>query len=834
MDSPSSSEFEEDSCDLPVISDLNLSNDHYYCLISERRGIQDIPETQDPHLEINNGLDTPISDQNTDSDSNSNKDSNPKSNLDTNDDDDAQDIAINVDQNDQENYDHNLLLLKRINDYRLVSPKVGKIGLQHTLPAYDLWRTLYPTHLNSEKLLNFHRPKLRHFNNGPQASFKRKHCKEFPIKNLSRVIWFKEAEMRIRIKLACQRGMKGEDIINKYLRIYTAKQLSSKYGQLHLFEYCEQYPPLLSQVGMCSTIKTYLFDPNMKEQLYFNKPRERMKVEMIENNLYRAPIYEHQMKSCDFLIIRTRNSFYIRPVNGLYTVGQTMPLTEVPSPTASNIMRFRTGLSNFYIQRIFKETTGHKLPHLKWSALSKLFPDYNDQTLKQRMKSRGAEYITQLGVFVKGNSQYGDLHLKSLWSLLTPEKYCAFMSMLVGRERLRDLNYTETMIDPPKGSPLEIEVLAAPWNTTQAWLNCLKGKHFIDLKEHKIDPTGPKNEGFSCIIWEKSPLSHEYANDNSALNQDHLANLQNRNKILLQIKNQQENRRSVYLEEARLIANVQAKALRSKEVLSSDDESDSEIDDLGDSQVDESFERDLNDLSKLVFDGRSNEQLAFEKEEEIRLEMLKEFCTIKKTDVSRAKNGIGTESRLDNKVNSTTQHLNFLNDNVNSTTQSNNNNINNYVGGDNPTQSLNDSPSNTEPIRSTIDGKVLIITRRYDIDDKCIERTELVRDPRVIALYVKERFSNNEPTSPALETQITTTTRTIDLISSHTTIGGDVTLSNQSMVNQNTNQKRKSASTRILSRSLTGSLGPTELCRAEGTILRISKKVLINTRRSRR
>lgn len=37
----------------------------------------------------------------------------------------------------------------------------------------------------------------------------------------------------------------------------TPEDLSGKDGDLILLEYCEEHPPLLSQVGMCSRLKNY-------------------------------------------------------------------------------------------------------------------------------------------------------------------------------------------------------------------------------------------------------------------------------------------------------------------------------------------------------------------------------------------------------------------------------------------------------------------------------------------------------------------------------------------------------------------------------------------------
>jgi hypothetical protein len=45
-------------------------------------------------------------------------------------------------------------------------------------------------------------------------------------------------------------------------------------------------------------------------------------LQAIENNLYRAPIYEHRVPGTDFLVIRTRNEFFIREVDTLFVCGQ--------------------------------------------------------------------------------------------------------------------------------------------------------------------------------------------------------------------------------------------------------------------------------------------------------------------------------------------------------------------------------------------------------------------------------------------------------------------------------------------------------------------------------
>ena len=63
-------------------------------------------------------------------------------------------------------------------------------------------------------------------------------------------------------------------------------------------------------------------------------------IQAIENNMYRAPLYEHKMPATDFLVIRTRNHYHIREVDAFYTVGQECPLYEVPGPNSKRANNF--------------------------------------------------------------------------------------------------------------------------------------------------------------------------------------------------------------------------------------------------------------------------------------------------------------------------------------------------------------------------------------------------------------------------------------------------------------------------------------------------------------
>ena len=55
-------------------------------------------------------------------------------------------------------------------------------------------------------------------------------------------------------------------------------------------------------------------------------------IQSFENNMYRAPIYEHTPPSSDFLVIRSKSVYSIREVDSLFTVGQECPIHEIPRP----------------------------------------------------------------------------------------------------------------------------------------------------------------------------------------------------------------------------------------------------------------------------------------------------------------------------------------------------------------------------------------------------------------------------------------------------------------------------------------------------------------------
>lgn len=114
-------------------------------------------------------------------------------------------------------------------------------------------------------------------------------------------------------------------------------------------------------------------------------------VPVIHNNLIRAPIFKHQPPTSDFLVVRqTINghaSYYIRSIQNLYTVGQTVPNeSEIPGPHA----RKNTTYARIRLQIVaWLLIEKSKQKRIKMSKLLKYFPEQTELQMRQRLKIKG-------------------------------------------------------------------------------------------------------------------------------------------------------------------------------------------------------------------------------------------------------------------------------------------------------------------------------------------------------------------------------------------------------------------------------------------------------------
>ena len=397
--------------------------------------------------------------------------------------------------------------------YRSKQEKEAAKGLgsliHHATTAVQISQPFFPTYLSVQRLRHFHRWPLKRYSYGLLSEPGLK-----PVKFLTEYI-----ELIRQEREAERQASGGGDMF--YMR--TADDLSGRDGDLVLAEISEQHPPLISQIGMSSKIRHYYKKGNRSDQgppnysygevVYMNESpflgnlQNGATLSVLENSMYRAPIYNHEMKSNDFLIIRCRDAYYIRKVPMIFTVGQQYPLIEVPSPNSKKASHFQRDFLAVFVYRLFWSSK-EKQKRIKMEDIRAAFgPHYSESSIRKRLKI--------CSDFKRAGHEQNWWNLKSgfrlpneeeLRRLVSPEECCAFYSMQAAEQRLRDAGYgdkaftLDDQLDDPNASDeknVEDEVKCAPWNTTRAYLSAIQGKFMLDITGIG-DPTGC-GEGFSFV-----------------------------------------------------------------------------------------------------------------------------------------------------------------------------------------------------------------------------------------------------------------------------------------------------------------------------------------------
>jgi len=288
-----------------------------------------------------------------------------------------------------------------------------------------------------------------------------------------------------------------------------------------LWEFSEERPPIISNVGMGSIIVNYYRkkDPEddhiPKEEIgepfllegtdespfkTFGYVRPGQTVTAIYNNLIRAPIFKHEPSPTDFLVVRVtignEVKYYLREIKTTFVVGQTYPVTEVPGPHSRKIT---TLLKNRLQIIAVKLTQKDPENRIKVHRLTRYFPEQNDLQMRQRLKefmqfSRKGE--GQGFWQLKNPNLYADE--QELLRAATPEMVCLAESMQVGVRHLQDAGYGQT--EEGGGDDelkLDIEQQLAPWITTKNFINATASKARLAV-HGPGDPTG-RGEAFSFL-----------------------------------------------------------------------------------------------------------------------------------------------------------------------------------------------------------------------------------------------------------------------------------------------------------------------------------------------
>ncbi|CAF2370191.1 unnamed protein product [Rotaria sp. Silwood2] len=281
---------------------------------------------------------------------------------------------------------------------------------------------------------------------------------------------------------------------NKSIR--TKSDLTGRYGEILLFEYSEQHPALLNEIGMFSKIRTYLrpqyfkahttsYEVDYGELIYthaspflWSIPRG-LNIQTIENNMFIAPIYRQICLTHDFLIIfNQKNGFFIRNIDIISIIGQQCPLIEVPIPQSKRVNIIQRDLLQIYIYRLFLQS--NEIPRrIRIDDIKRVFPRLAESSIRKRLKT-SADFRRSDDFRLPTEDEIRDL--------IKPELRCAYASMTAAEQRLKDAGFCDKYnidFDDDEqsnySSDLNDEILQAPWNTTRAYLGALKGKCLMQV-----------------------------------------------------------------------------------------------------------------------------------------------------------------------------------------------------------------------------------------------------------------------------------------------------------------------------------------------------------------
>ncbi|EHB13472.1 Transcription initiation factor TFIID subunit 1 [Heterocephalus glaber] len=379
------------------------------------------------------------------------------------------------------------------------------IQVQTASFLWELRQPFFPTHMGPIKLRQFHRPPLKKYSFGA-LSQPGPHSVQPLLKHIK-----KKAKMREQERQASGGG--------EMFFMRTPQDLTGKDGDLILAEYSEENGPLMMQVGMATKIKNYYKrkpgkDPGAPDCKYgetvychtspfLGSLHPGQLLQAFENNLFRAPrflyvifilapIYLHKMPETDFLIIRTRQGYYIRELVDIFVVGQQCPLFEVPGP---NSKRANTHIRDF-LQK-------------------KAFPSHSESSIRKRLKL--CADFKRTGTDSNWWVLKSDFRLpteEEIRAMVSPEQCCAYYSMIAAEQRLKDAGYGEKSFFAPEEEneedfqmKIDDEVRTAPWNTTRAFIAAMKGKCLLEVTG-VADPTGC-GEGFSYVKIPNKPTQQK-------------------------------------------------------------------------------------------------------------------------------------------------------------------------------------------------------------------------------------------------------------------------------------------------------------------------------------
>lgn len=316
-----------------------------------------------------------------------------------------------------------------------VRSQIGNLNIEHSIPAIRLQSPYYKVKLSKEDARAFHRPKF-----SPRPGT---------------LISFLKTKARKKKK---DKGKTSKELFSK-----TTDLTVGDNATLIGVEYTEEYPMILSNYGMGSKLINYYRrekpDDNYRPKAplgethvlgvedrspfwNFGSVQKGDFVPTLYNNMIRAPIFKHEKKSTDFLLVKSQGGgshqkYFLKNLDHVFAVGHTFPSVEIPAPHSRKV----TNTSKNRLKMIVFRTMNKKgKARINVKDISHHFPDQNDMQNRQRLKEfmeyqRSGE--DQYYWKIKNSDTVPDED--SIRSMITPEDVTLLDSMQSGQQVLDDL-----------------------------------------------------------------------------------------------------------------------------------------------------------------------------------------------------------------------------------------------------------------------------------------------------------------------------------------------------------------------------------------------------------
>ncbi|KAM7209398.1 Protein of unknown function (DUF3591) domain containing protein [Naviculisporaceae sp. PSN 640] len=281
-----------------------------------------------------------------------------------------------------------------------------------------------------------------------------------------------------------------------------------------LFEYCEEIPQVLSNRGMGQKIINYyrrakgsdsrpekcelgencvLLPEDRSPFAIFGQVQPGEVVPTLHNNLFRAPIFKHTPRETDFILGRSTtsqgSSWYLRPIDHLYVVGQTMPSIDIPSPHS----RRMTGMVKHRLKMVSYRMIARKGYcglHEVTRAVEGSTESQNRQKLREFLAYDKEDKVWRIR---PGDEE--ELDEENIRNMVRPEEICCLDGMQIGIRELENMGYDIKALkdgeelDNENPEKTSNDVKMAPWNSTKAFIDASHGKAMLAVHGHG-DPTG--------------------------------------------------------------------------------------------------------------------------------------------------------------------------------------------------------------------------------------------------------------------------------------------------------------------------------------------------------